>query len=466
MAPKVLFVDDDPNILEAYQRQFWKQYQIDTALAGDRGLEAVAKNGPYAVIVSDLKMPGMNGVQLLSRVREMAPDSVRIMLTGFAEVQTAIDAVNEGNIFRFLTKPCQPDVLARALDAGIEQYRLITANRELLEQSLGAWMRSEREFGLLIKNIPALVFKGYADGSIDPLDNKVEKMTGYPKSLFESRKLKWTDLILEKDIGKTKQKFLRALKGGRPYVREYRINCRDGKVLWIQERSQIVLNHIGRIDYISGVLFDISRRKRGEEALKKSLRRLRNAFRGTVKALSSTLEMRDPYTSGHQMRVTLLACAIGKKMGFSEDQLEAMRIIGSLHDIGKIAVPSEILNKPGKVNEHEFSLIKMHAEAAFNILKDIDFPCQIAEAIAQHHERLDGSGYPKGLSGPEILLQARILAVADVVEAMSSHRPYRPGLGLEAALKEITQKKGILYDPEVVDVCVRLFKEEGFTFDK
>ena len=136
MTAKVLFVDDDPNILAAYQRQLRRQYEIDTALAGDRGLDAVAKSGPYAVIVSDLKMPGMNGIQFLSKAREMAPDSVRMMLTGFAELQTAIDAVNEGNIFRFLTKPCPPDILSRALDMGIEQYRLITAERELLEQTL------------------------------------------------------------------------------------------------------------------------------------------------------------------------------------------------------------------------------------------------------------------------------------------------------------------------------------------
>lgn len=136
MPPKVLFVDDDPNILAAYQRQLRKLYEIDTALAGDRGLEAVAKSGPYAVIVSDLKMPGMNGIQFLSRVRETAPDTVRMMLTGFAELQTAIDAVNEGNIFRFLTKPCSPEILSKALDSGIEQYRLITSERELLEQTL------------------------------------------------------------------------------------------------------------------------------------------------------------------------------------------------------------------------------------------------------------------------------------------------------------------------------------------
>ena len=181
-------------------------------------------------------------------------------------------------------------------------------------------------------------------------------------------------------------------------------------------------------------------------------------------ALISALEMRDPYTAGHQRRVTQLACAIGKELGFSEEQTEGMRMIGFLHDIGKIAVPAEILTKPGKISEHEFSLIKTHVEAGFNILKEIHFPCPVAEAIAQHHERLDGSGYPKGLSGPDILIQARILAVADVVEAMASHRPYRPGLGIKKALEEITEKKGILYDPQVVEACIKLFTEKGFEF--
>ncbi|RJR36128.1 MAG: HD domain-containing protein [Deltaproteobacteria bacterium] len=337
----------------------------------------------------------------------------------------------------------------------------IIARREAEE----ARLKSEREFHLLLKNVPALVFKGYADGAANFFDDRVEEMTGYARGDFESRKLKWTDLIIEEDRGETRAQFIKALKGLKSYVREYRINSREEKTLWIQERSQIVLNRAGKIDYISGVLFDISRRKRGEEALKKSFEQLQKTLRGTVKALGSALEMRDPYTSGHQRRVAQLACAIGKELGLSGEQIEGMRMIGFLHDIGKIAVPAEILTKPGRINAHEFSLIKMHAEAGFDILKEIDFPCPVAESIAQHHERLDGSGYPKGLSGPEILLQARILAVADVVEAMSSHRPYRPGLGIETALKEVTNKKGSHFDPEVVEACVRLFTEKGFNFE-
>lgn len=325
--------------------------------------------------------------------------------------------------------------------------------------------RSELEFGLLLKNVPAIVFKGYADGAVDLFDDKVEKMTGYPKSRFDSKSLKWTDLILEEDAGQVKKEFIKVLKGHLSYVREYRIHHQHGRVLWIQERSQIVLNREGRIDYISGVLFDITSRKRGEAALEKSLAKLKEILKGTVMALISAVETRDPYTAGHQRRVTQLACAIGKALGFSEEQLEGMRMIGFLHDIGKIAVPAEILTKPGKISDHEFSLIKTHVEAGFNILKEINFPCPVAEAIAQHHERLNGSGYPKGLSGSDILIQARILAVADVVEAMASHRPYRPGLGIEKALQEITENKGILYDPEVVQTCVDLFTKKGFQFE-
>ncbi len=324
--------------------------------------------------------------------------------------------------------------------------------------------RSEQEFKLFLKNVPAIIFKGYADGSIDLFNDKVEEMTGYPKALFASRSLKWTDLILQEDVDKARTRFIKALRGLKSYVREYRINRQNGRIAWIQERSHIVLGPEGRIDYVSGVLFDITIRKRGEEALKKSFLKLQESLKSTVMALVSALEMRDPYTAGHQRRVTQLACAIGKELGFSEKQVEGMRMIGILHDIGKIAVPAEILTKPGKISEHEFSLIKIHAEAGFNIVKEIDFPCPVAEAIAQHHERLDGSGYPKGLSGSEIIIQARILAVADVVEAMASHRPYRPGLGIETALEEITQKKGILYDPEVVEACLKLFTEKGFEF--
>ncbi len=185
----------------------------------------------------------------------------------------------------------------------------------------------------------------------------------------------------------------------------------------------------------------------------------------SLQAISTMLEKRDPYTAGHQQRVADLAEKIALELGLSKEQAHGIRLAGIVHDIGKIQTPAEVLTKPGKLTDIEFSLIKLHPQTGYDILKNIKFPWPIAEAVLQHHERLDGSGYPQGLKGKKIILEARIISVADVVEAMSSHRPYRAGLGLGAALEEITSKRGIHFDPDVVDACLRLFKEHGYKFD-
>jgi putative nucleotidyltransferase with HDIG domain len=180
--------------------------------------------------------------------------------------------------------------------------------------------------------------------------------------------------------------------------------------------------------------------------------------------MSVTVEMRDPYTAGHQRRVSKLACAIAREIGLPGAQIEGIRMAGEIHDIGKIYVPAEILSKPGKLTDIEFTIIKTHAQVGYDILKNIEFPWPIADIVVQHHERLNGSGYPAGLKGGAILPEANIIIVADVVEAMSSHRPYRPAHGIDTALAEIVQNKGVLYDAAVVDHCVRLFKEKRFSF--
>lgn len=184
-----------------------------------------------------------------------------------------------------------------------------------------------------------------------------------------------------------------------------------------------------------------------------------------VDLLSSATELRDPYTAGHQRRVADLACAIAQELGFSEDRVQGLRVAALVHDFGKsLAVPGEILSKPGRLTKEEMNLIRAHPEVGYEILRKIEFPWPVAETVRQHHERLDGSGYPQGLRGEGILLEARILAVADVVEAMASHRPYREALGLEKALAEIETGKGRLYDPRVVDGCLRLFRDRGFSW--
>ncbi|HSQ79452.1 MAG TPA: HD domain-containing phosphohydrolase [Candidatus Bathyarchaeia archaeon] len=216
--------------------------------------------------------------------------------------------------------------------------------------------------------------------------------------------------------------------------------------------------------FLQATVRDMTEQKRAEEALLASQEQVRRALEATALALATTLEKRDPYTAGHQQRVARLATAVAGAMGLSEGQTAGLYMASILHDVGKVSVPAEMLSKPGKLTPHEYALMQTHVQAGYEILKDIEFPWPIAEIVYQHHERENGSGYPRGLTGDRLLVEAKVLAVADVVEAMASHRPYRAALGVEAALAEITGRRGVFYDEAVVAACVRLFREQGFAF--
>ena len=209
----------------------------------------------------------------------------------------------------------------------------------------------------------------------------------------------------------------------------------------------------------------VIRERRVNAELKESLDRMNEVVDGVIHSLSSTVDARDPYTAGHQKRVAQLAAAIAGRMGFSRDRITSIRMAGIIHDIGKIAIPAEVLSKPSRLSDIEFSLIKTHSQVGYDIVKNINFTTPVARMVHQHHERLDGSGYPLGLAGDEILAEARILTVADVVEAMSSHRPYRPGLGMDKALAEISKNRGRFYEPDAADACLDLMKRSEFEFD-
>jgi len=241
------------------------------------------------------------------------------------------------------------------------------------------------------------------------------------------------------------------------YVKDFEVQqrCKDGTPIWVSLTFQAVRDEQGNIRYYEGMSQDITDRKLSMERIIKSLE-------ATVRAMAVTVETRDPYTAGHQRRVAELAGAIAEEMELSCEQKNSVRLASVIHDLGKISVPAEILSMPRKLSDIEFSLVKNHAESGFEILKDIDFPWPIAEIIRQHHERLDGSGYPRGLRDDELLIEAKILMVADVVESMISYRPYRPARALEEGLAEIEENRDLLYDPEVVDACLRLFREKGF----
>jgi len=206
----------------------------------------------------------------------------------------------------------------------------------------------------------------------------------------------------------------------------------------------------------------LEERNRAEMELKTGLQRIHKAFSGIIEAMQHAIEHRDPYTAGHQRKVANLALAIARELRMPEERIEGLRMAGLIHDLGKISIPSEILSKPRKLSKLEFGIMQTHPQVAYDILKPIEFPWSVAEIIFQHHERLNGSGYPRGIIGESILQEAKILAVADVVEAMASHRPYRPSIGIRYALNEVEKNKNELYDLEVVETCLALFREKGY----
>ena len=322
-----------------------------------------------------------------------------------------------------------------------------------------ARQESEEKYRNLFNNAEVGIFRSKLDGSevlevnrrfLEIVGMSLEETVGKPSVNL------WADPKEREEMVK------RLVADGSVQAFEYKmLNKRQGDV-----RDCLTSLRLYREQGIlEGSILDITERKRGEEQLQQTLDSLRRAFGTTIQVMVSAVETRDPYTAGHQLRSADLARAIATEMGLPQDKIDSIRMAGSIHDIGKLSVPAEILSKPIKLSELEFSLIKEHAHRGYEILKKVESPWPLAETVYQHHERMDGSGYPRGLKGDEILIEARILAVADVVEAMASHRPYRPALGIEKALEEISQNKGILYDSKAVEVCLKLFREKGYHFN-
>jgi HD-GYP domain-containing protein (c-di-GMP phosphodiesterase class II) len=242
---------------------------------------------------------------------------------------------------------------------------------------------------------------------------------------------------------------------------EFECRRKDGTIITIGAHG--VAAEILGSPVIIGMFQDITATRRAEDKARDYAKRLEETLLGTLDIVSRMIELRDPYTAGHEHRVGELSAAIAAEMGLDAGVQQGLRIAGAVHDVGKIMVPSEILTKPGRISPLEYQLVQEHAQKGFEILRPVDFPWPVAEVARQHHERFDGSGYPRGLKGEAILMEARIVAVADVIESMAAHRPYRAGLGLERALTEIEKNSGRLYDPAVAASALRLFRERGYT---
>lgn len=322
--------------------------------------------------------------------------------------------------------------------------------------------KAQEELQTIFNSSPILVFYKDKNNVMIRVNTAYAKALKLDKSEIEGKDCSvifpmnadkyWLDDIEVINTGKPKLNIIEPMET----TDGLRIVCTD-KVPYFDGKGNII--------GIIGFVMDITEKKQGEEKLKENNRKLQKTLEGTINALAVTTENRDPYTAGHQRRVADLAFHIGREMGLPEEQVQGLKFAGMVHDIGKISIPLEILNKPGKLSVAEFTLIKGHSQVGYEILKDIEFGWPIAQIVLQHHERINGSGYPKNISNGDILLESKILGVADVVEAMASDRPYRAALGIDVALAEVNKKKGQLYDSQIVDICNKLFKEKGYKLD-
>jgi PAS domain S-box-containing protein len=335
-------------------------------------------------------------------------------------------------------------------------------------QAEDALKENENKYRLLADNVDDVIFVLDMNLNYTYVSPSVKILGGYEPE--EVMKLKASETLTPSswDLAvRTLSEIMELEKSGhgennKSQMLQLEINRKDGTTLWTEMTLSFVRDENQRPVGIIGVAREITGRKQAEAKIQQTLESLRKAVGTTIQVMVSVVEMRDPYTAGHQIRSADLARAIAEEMGLPQEKIDGIRMAGSIHDIGKLSIPAEILSKPTKLTDIEFSLIKEHSRSGYEMLKDVESPWPLAEIVYQHHERMDGSGYPRNLKGDEIIMEARIMAVADIVEAMASHRPYRPTLGIEAALEEIEKNKGVLYDNAVADACLKLFREKGY----
>ena len=352
--------------------------------------------------------------------------------------------------------------LAKSFDAMAVMLEMENFERK---QAGEAMKLSEQKYRSLFKNAIEGIFQTSPEGQYVSVNPALARMIGYdtPEELMKGV----TDLSKQGYVNPEDRVRYKKIIEEQGIIQEFETQHykKDGSIIWISINARTVKGEAGKLLYYEGTIEDITSSKLAEEELQKTLEKLRKSLSGTIKTMSLIVETRDPYTAGHQRKVSSLAWVIAQEMGLSNDTVDTIRMAGIIHDIGKISVPAEILSKPGILTKIEMSLIKVHSQSGYDILKDAGLPYPIAEIVLQHHERLDGSGYPQGLKDGQILLESRIISVADVVEAIASYRPYRPALGIEAALEEIEKNKDILYDAEVAEACLKLFREKNFKFE-
>jgi putative nucleotidyltransferase with HDIG domain len=476
MEHKILIVEDSPTQAEELKYMLeCNNYEVEVAVNGLDALKVLKDMKPL-VIISDIVMPVMGGYELCRRIKDT--ENIRgipvILLTGLSEPEDVIAGLACGADY-FLTKPYDDTILLSRIqhiianlnpqakagaEDGIEivfrnqKYCINSDRLQILNLLLSTYetaIQKKRELiivqGDLLKEIDE---RKRAEEEVKKLNEQLEQ-----RVIKRTGELTTANRQLHNEI--TERKLAEDELSKQRELLEEKVAERTGQ---LSETNAELSKEIG-----------VRRQAETElqEANQKlsiwSLEKMQRILMQAVASLSNTMERRDPYTAGHQRRVAQLATAIATAMGLSTAQIDGIAVAGNLHDIGKINVPSEVLNKPGKLSDLEFAIVKTHSQAGCEIVRDIEFPWPVAEVLLQHHERMNGSGYPRGLAGEAILVEARIMAVADVVEAMASHRPYRSALGIDAALEEISKNRSTLYDPDAVDACLDLFRKKGFELE-
>ena len=485
---RILAVDDDQAILDLYQQILnsdSKQdgsdtnFEVDCCSQGKEAVEAVKLSlefkQSYAVIFLDLNMPpGPDGEWTAEQIQKLDPYTNIVLVSGFMRTSPAKFA-RQSNLpdrLLYLQKPFHRQEILQFATALSDKWQAELKLRNLHQQMEGlvgertkallqtnqqlvkeVEQRQETEKALHMSeiNFRNMIYSN-ADGILILDENRIVKfMNPAAESIFGTKAGHF--------VGQTFEHLIIPEK-----PTELDITIGDGKTM-VAEMRVMETEWEGQKVYLAS-LRDITDRKRMQQRLQLSLDNLKEVMDGTIRAMALAVEMRDPYTSGHQHRVAELAQAIAEEINLPAEAVEGVYMAASIHDIGKISLPAEILSKPGKLTEIELKMIQTHSKVGYDILKGIDFPWPIAQIVLQHHERMDGCGYPHGLGGNEILIESRIVGAADVVETMASHRPYRPAMGLDKALGEISGNKGKLYDEKVVNACLKLFNEKGFQFSE
>ena len=443
MRKNILIVEDDRTAALVISNHLESSgYRISgIAESGKEALETLEKGLPDLILM-DISLGGSaDGIETAGRVNELY--SVPIIFVTSSSDKKTIERSQSVNPFGYIIKPVDKNELKTCIE--------IALNRFSMESALKA---NEHKLAAILNSIGDAVIVIDRKGLITYVNPVAEKML--QDNSAQIINLNIDDLIIfEHSIN---------------FKRIFSIKDCDNDLILLKNQTRIPVNYTvsplkdprGRITGAVVIIRDDTERVKARQKLTDSFERLRKTMGGVVETMARALESRDPYTAGHQRRVSDLARTIAASMNLPEDKIEGIRMSAMIHDIGKISIPSEILSKPGILTEIEFSMMKTHPETGYTILQNIDFPWPVAEIVYQHHEYIDGSGYPRGLKGDALLIEAKIISVADVIEAMASHRPYRPSLGIDAALEEIYYSRNIHFDPDIVDICLNLFRNEGY----